>query len=494
MSHSNPSQFPLPPSVVGHGELETAGVQGSSSQHRPPPSQHSLPSDRALNRRRAMEEELATFRSRMAVQVKQEEDAFLRLLEKRFALDTAQSEADHALDDAANLPADQAEDQVTRRRVESLKESAQALERVLASKGASSKIPSSPSTSSPPIAKISSKLKIVPPKEWDGDFDFVKRETWIRAARGYLNGVGLGDLDVFDECSDSLPIHTVRMLFSNKETNGLSPQAWFNARHERSPFLNLSQVFEAIREYWTDDHAADVAYDKYRSTRQGSLRGREFGALVEVLANGCFDRTIDENDRISTFERGLNSSYRDFLKTQVSLLTQLGRTPKTFREFVSIAAVADGLSQFSSSFKKSSSSSVSSSLSPSSSSGVHKKPDRSSSAPSKQSSRSTAPGGGSFDTAAKWVSSAIEWQKQFPVATQSDWAFVGSKPAPSHIRCFNCGTRGDHFSKGCPNDRKDPKTITLAAVKLSPLPALSPGSRDFEEETASSQSGNVNGE
>ncbi|GAA5890045.1 hypothetical protein JCM16303_004259 [Sporobolomyces ruberrimus] len=357
----------------------------------------------------------------MAVQVKQEEEEFIKRLESRFLFDTAQSEARNLLDDTAKLPANVADDQVTHCRIESLKETTQTLERVLATKNNSSK---APSDSSPTPAKISSKLKIIAPKEWDGDFDFVKRETWIRAARGYLNGVGLGDNDVFDECSDSLP------------------------------------VFDAIREYWTDDHAANVAYDKYRSTRQGSLRGREFGALVEVLANGCFDRTIDEADRISTFERGLNSSYCDFLKTQVSLLTQLGRTPKTFREYVLIAA----------------------------------KHDRSSSSTHKQSSCSTAPGGGSFDTAARWVSSAIEWQKQFPVATQSDWAFVGSKPAPSHIRCFNCGTRGDHFSKGCPNDRKDPKTITLAAVKLSPLPALSPGSRDFEEETASSQSGNVNGE
>ncbi|GAA5879056.1 hypothetical protein JCM16303_001283 [Sporobolomyces ruberrimus] len=492
MSSNLPSQYPLPPSEAGHGvELDQQASLGVTQPHRLP-SEHSAASTRALGRRQVMEEELSSFRARMAVQVKQEEEEFIKRLESRFLFDTAQSEARNLLDDTAKLPANVADDQVTHRRIESLKETTQTLERVLATKNNSSK---APSDSSPTPAKISSKLKIIAPKEWDGDFDFVKRETWIRAARGYLNGVGLGDNDVFDECSDSLPVHTVRMLFSNKETNGLSPQAWFNARHERSPFLNLSQVFDAIREYWTDDHAADVAYDKYRSTRQGSLRGREFGALVEVLANGCFDRTIDEADRISTFERGLNSSYRDFLKTQVSLLTQLGRTPKTFREYVSIAAVADGLSQFSLSFRKSSSSSASSTLPlSSSSSSTHKKHDRSSSSTHKQPSRSTAPGGGSFDTAAKWVSSAIEWQKQFPVATQSDWAFVGSKPAPSHIRCSNCGTRGDHFSKGCPNDRKDPKTITLAAVKLSPLPSLSPGSRDFEEETASSQSGNANGE
>lgn len=141
----------------------------------------------------------------MAVQVKQEEEEFIKRLENCFLFDTAQSEARNLLDDTAKLPANVADDQVTHCRIESLKETTQTLERVLATKNNSSK---APSDSSPTPAKISSKLKIIAPKEWDGDFDFVKRETWIRAARGYLNGVGLGDNDVFDECSDSLPVHT----------------------------------------------------------------------------------------------------------------------------------------------------------------------------------------------------------------------------------------------------------------------------------------------
>ncbi|GAA5826645.1 hypothetical protein JCM10212_005735, partial [Sporobolomyces blumeae] len=379
-----------------------------------PLSVHSARSENSAARRLTADRAFEEWKLRRALELAEEEEQYRMALQEELALADIRSEAvqeppmdgfkttGHEKQSAA-----EAEHKVVLRRLKELADERETLERILKAKYG--QVVAAPEAR---LAQVSAKLKIVAPKEWDGEFDHVKRETWIKSARGYLNGIGIADRDVLDESLDSLPLHTIRMLFSAKETTGFSPQAWFNARHEREPFTNLAQVFDAVRAYWTDDQAAEIAYDKYRGARQGTLRAREFGALVEVLANGCFDRTIDDADRIATFDRGLNANYREFLKTQVALLSQMGNAPTTLEGVVKLAAVADGLVSFSASLKKSSSSS--SSLPSIASKKSALTPSSSSSPTLSSSSNSSASKGPEH-----WVSQATAWQASFPEAEKS---------------------------------------------------------------------------
>lgn len=413
-------------------------------------------------------------------------------------LDVKPADPGAAPSGAGSQSAIEAERHVVLRRLEELKAEQATLDRVLKLKygQGGSTLPIPDPSPEPRFAQVTHKHKITPPKEWDGDFDRAKRETWIRSARGYLNGIGIADADLLDESRDALPIHTVRMLFSAKDTHGFSPQAWFNARHEREPFTTVAAVFAAVREYWTDDQAADSAYDKYRAARQGTLRAREFGAQVEVLANDCFDRTIDEADRIATFERGLTDKYREFLKTQRALLGALGRTSHSYAQVVKLAAVADGLPSYSSSFKK---------AFPTTSGGTVATAAVLSTRKPGVSSQSSAPlatkgaTGGLDVDAQKWISSASSWQLANPESTKASWFRPdGPKPAVS-LRCFNCGNVGNHYSRSCSNPRKSPTAVKLAALALHAAKSSSPSSTspDATSEVAADvveESGKVVGE
>ncbi|GAA5991758.1 hypothetical protein JCM11641_004997 [Rhodosporidiobolus odoratus] len=148
---------------------------------------------------------------------------------------------------------------------------------------------------------------------------------------------------------------------------------------------------------WKDDQAADAALTAYRSARQGSLMARDFGAKVETLADACFDRTIDEADRVSSFVAGLNANYREFLKTQLATLKTMGRAPVTLSAHVDLAAAADGLDSFTSSLKKTG--------------GVSSSPS-SSSSPSKKvgsGAQNPSPAGAGSEKTARWRTRAEEW-------------------------------------------------------------------------------------
>ncbi|GAA5979642.1 hypothetical protein JCM11641_007899, partial [Rhodosporidiobolus odoratus] len=217
------------------------------------------------------------------------------------------------------------------------------------------------------LASVSVCVKVNPPQAWKGSYDRTVREAWIKTVEGYFAAIGLKVQARLSESSTPYPFHLLRSLFSPDQVNGLSALAWFDARHRRSPFTSALQVLEAVRSHWKDDQAADAALAAYRSARQGSLRARDFGAKVETLGDACFDRTIDEADRVSSFVAGLNANYREFLKTQLATLKTMGRAPVTLSAHVDLAAAADGLDSFTSSLKKTGgvSSSPSSSSSPS---------------------------------------------------------------------------------------------------------------------------------
>lgn len=424
-----------------------------------------------------MEEELLKFREKQRM----EAEEFMRNSEENLLLADERSAKGEVLKEQStrtgpSLSAKDAEIGVVLRALEELELRKKSLQDILGAKeGGGSISVKSQDFNTPKVAQVTHKLKVTPPDKWEGEWDRVKLETWIKAAQGYLDGIGIGENDLLLE-SSPLVIHTIRLLFSSKETTeGVSPQSWFNTRQERFPFTSVSQVFEEMRKYWYDDTAAEKAYEKYRSVKQGTLRAREFGARVEILANACFDRVLDDADRISTFERGLNTNYRDHLKFVRSMARLGGSVPSTFDSNVEMAAVADSLDAFKNPLKRTSS------TLPSTSSPLAKKSESTNSSSSRSASSA-----GSDST---WVKDAQNFQSNFALSDRDTWFRADGQKPSSSLRCWNCGNKGEHYSQSCPNPRKDPTKIKLARIaKLSPVSSSSPSSK-IEEETRSSESG-----
>ncbi|GAA5919122.1 hypothetical protein JCM5296_003861, partial [Sporobolomyces johnsonii] len=278
-----------------------------------------------------------------------------------------------------------------------------------------------------PLAEVSLKLKITPPPSWKGEYDHAKRESWIKTLRGYCAAIGLDIQARLSESDTPTPFFTIRSLFSSESVNGFSAVAWFDARNDRSPFLSVQQVIDAVRAHWKDDTAAETALQVYRTARQGSSRARDFGSRLETLADAVFDRQIDDADRVSTFVVGLNANYREYLKTQMALLRTLGKAPTTLREVVDLAAVADGLDSFTTSLKRSGGvpSSTSSPSPKKSSPGTHASPTSASTGVSASSA------GSSLEArTTRWRANAENWQAAHPLATKSAWGRDGDhKPA-----------------------------------------------------------------
>jgi phage baseplate assembly protein gpV len=62
---------------------------------------------------------------------------------------------------------------------------------------------------------------------------------------------------------------------------------------------------------------------------------------------------------------------------------------------------------------------------------------------------------------------ALDFQASHPINDKSSWQRLDSRPPTNALRCWNCGRMGNHVSVACPNARKDPKTVSVAAVKVS---------------------------
>ncbi|GAA5879538.1 hypothetical protein JCM16303_003242 [Sporobolomyces ruberrimus] len=168
------------------------------------------------------------------------------------------------------------------------------------------------------LASLLSRYKPEKPKPWTGDFDYVKREAWIKTARGFMAQY---DFSIDAQINESLtpsPFNLLRNLFSPDASHGkVSPQDWFDSRNRRIPFRSAREVFDALREHWSDPHAADRAWTKYRSARQGGLRARDLGSELDSLADSCIGQVISDADRRATFLSALNSQVADFVKTQM---------------------------------------------------------------------------------------------------------------------------------------------------------------------------------
>ncbi|GAA5992935.1 hypothetical protein JCM11641_002022 [Rhodosporidiobolus odoratus] len=345
-----------------------------------------------------------------------------------------------------------------------------------------------------PLASLSVKVKASPPTAWKGVYDHTQREAWIKTVDGYFAAIGLDLQARLDEFLSPYPFHIVRSLFSSEPTNGgVSALAWFDARHCRSPFSSAKQVLDAVRSHWHDDQAAEAALLAYRSARQGSSRARDFGSRWETLADACFDRELDEKDRISTFVAGLNSQYREFVKTQVAMLKTMSNEPSTLAGYVRLAATADGLDSFVGSLKKTGGVS-SSSIPPKKSTGTH--------APAASAGPPPLATGAESKTA-RWRSRAKEWQAAHPASSQAEWRRDGDRKSPHPQYCYHCGQFDSHFSASCPNARRDPKSVILAAFKTSSsgnvsssaaAPSSSTLDGDAGTETSSTKAGKVDDE
>jgi hypothetical protein len=301
---------------------------------------------------------------------------------------------------------------------------------------------------------ISVKVKATPPRPWKGVFDFSEQNSWIRTATGYLVSIGLQVDDYLDP--SSLAFHLVRELMSSDApsgSGGISPQRWFDLRHDREPWECAADVFAEVRRHWVDPRAAERSIIQFRAAKQGLMRASEFGALVSSLAAACFTRRFGDADKQEVFLAGLVPDTRAYVEMQVRQRVRESRSTD-FQTLVDIAADRDAINLFSPS---SSSPSTSSKKAVSAPSLTVLSPSMSTTTNSAD--RPKAP----------WIALAKEWQAKFPVASKGDWFRPSTRSVPSFVRCYNCSKCAGHLSFSCPSPRVAPTLdLVIAPLKLSP--------------------------
>jgi hypothetical protein len=323
---------------------------------------------------------------------------------------------------------------------------------------------SSGTRSSPPIAELSVKIKPTPPKPWEGSFNHIDRDTWILSAKGYFAGVGLRLDDLISEALAPHPYSVVRGLMAPRSAvSGISPQQWFDSRNRSQPWTTTREVLKAIEAFWVDDTAKETTLSAFRSARQGSLKARQFGALVETLAVACVGRTFSDEDKKEVFLSGLHSPVRTYVDTQIRQLERRGER-LDFQTIVTIAADTDSLKI----------SATSPSTIGNSASGRTKPAIASDTAP--KSSNVSAVTQGS--TRPGWAAAAQTWQDAHPLADKKTW-FKSDDTRRAHLdlQCYNCGKKAGHYSSACkePRVKPDKAPVYVAGViQLSPLLPTAP--------------------
>ncbi|GAA5993951.1 hypothetical protein JCM11641_007865 [Rhodosporidiobolus odoratus] len=310
--------------------------------------------------------------------------------------------------------------------------------------------------------------KVSAPKAWTGEFNHCRREAWIKTALGYLSSIGISPYLKLVEAKQPGIFYHLRSLFSiDAKANSLSPQDWFDGVQRRSPFPTVQSIFDSMRSHWVKEGAADVAFLKYRKAAQGSLKVRDFGALVEVLANNIFDRQVTDEDKKATFLEGLIPSARNFVKqVQATQVASFG-TERTldFEGLVRLAPRYDTLEAR---------------TIPTSSSTLPSLSTRRPAVTSSAEPGGSKPSGKSLPSAGlpkSWVDVATAWQSRYPIKDKLSWYKKDAKELSDPVRCYNCTRTGYHYSLACPNSRLDPQVVVIAALaRLSSLPSSSPPS------------------
>ena len=483
MSDRNPTHFdsvtpvvdpPKPPSVepmdVWRSEPrqgdETVGPAPSFST-RPPPPISVASSASSLRRRqeyqRRFEQETAARRLRF-----EQEQADARVkMEEELRLADLESEAGSV----RPIPHRSAENEqagVAQRRLAtveqesaSLRAEAESLRRVLARKEISplafDSLYRSPTLTPAAVDLFGhAKLKVDKPKAWTGQFDHLAREGFIKSVKNYFVSVRISP----DTPIDATVLGVVRALFSADapKSGGVSPQRWFDSQMDRRKFGSLADVFAAMRAHWVDRDASDCARRALRTAKQGSMKAQEFGALVDSLADECFDRVYDDDSRRDFFVEGLRRDVRNFYRVQLATWKDVhGDREPPFAKAVEIAARSDLLSGRAAEPYAAKSYS---SLAPKQSSGtkslhVQKAPAVATTAPA--SLAAAAP-------ASHWYDAATKWQAEHPMPQKAVWHRSDGPELSKDVRCWNCGKVARHYSTACPNARVDLRKVIVAAI------------------------------
>ena len=320
------------------------------------------------------------------------------------------------------------------------------------------------------LAKPTHTHKIPPPPLFKGTFYFHEREAWISQFIGYMR---YNDVEMDNELDTDLTPAALFLITSlcSAEPSASSPVAplrCFTAHNQRAPFKSSREFILALRDYWSDPTAADRALEAFRKCQQGPHTAREFGALVDALANECIGRTFDDADRKEQFMAGLTHEYSDFARQTLALKgIPWGTGTLEYKELTDLVAVKDALRV------------KTASAAPSSSSSRKGNTDRSSPslAPSPSSYPSSkSPSPPSTKPPSDWLDRAVAFQSKNPEATKASWHRPSSTPSPKNMWCYNCTKYDSHFSTACLNARRDPKKVVLAAFGSLSLGASSSSS------------------
>lgn len=314
----------------------------------------------------------------------------------------------------------------------------------------------------PKEAEISTRHKLKEPKQWTGAFSETERESWIRTATLWLEYLGIGLYDTITPrtTTNATARYAIRALFSpDRHGDAVSPQQWFDNRDGRGAFITARDVFVAVQAHWCDDGAVERAWVRYRNAKQGSLSARAFGAHVDALANSITDRLVDDLDCRSQYIANLNDEFKRHVLSHLPREERVARLEGrivTFDDVVRLAGELDSLAIHKSTKPATSTSSSSFAKKSAGTDGFGGRQGSSST------SASSTSGPPRLSTG--WAQAAKEWQDKNPAGTKP--AKPNMAKPPDSLHCYNCGAMGQHFVSACPNPRRDPRSVIVAALGL----------------------------
>ncbi|GAA5980370.1 hypothetical protein JCM11641_001779 [Rhodosporidiobolus odoratus] len=267
--------------------------------------------------------------------------------------------------------------------------------------------------------------KVSAPKAWQGDFNYRRREAFVKSASGYLASVGVA---LNKKISSSLTPQAhlaLRSLFSSESKGSfLSAVDWFDTIDRDNLFVTPQLIFAELRAHWVDDAAAEDNFRRY---------------------------LVSDEDKASTFREGLNSGAKDFLlQVQAAQSAAFGTPARMgFKKVVQVASAYDSLeSRRSQPLSSSTSSTRASRSSTNASASASPTPSSSSSPTSSSGSSSSAP-------RKSWAEAAQDWQGTHAVKDCERWFRKDTRPTSSLLETGDSRTRKKKSKK------------KRAAVKLS---------------------------